>query len=145
MFMLRKFDASDGEIVSSKFKLPVNEARKLIDEWNTSIFNGRYFDMYAIENDDNIVGTISLYERSCSIISIGIEIFEEFRQHGFAKSAMQKAMSIAKEKKYRIVVQQVKTDNIASIELHKSLCFEKEDSIYKNQKGNDVFLYLKII
>ena len=143
--MLRRFDPSDADVVSSRWRLPVREAEKLIDRWNTCLFNGRYFEMYAIEKDGYVVGTLSLYEHSRSIISIGIEIFEDFRQRGLAKSALQEAMSIAKEKAYSLVVQQVRTDNIASMALHQSLGFEREDSVYKNQKGHDVFLYLKII
>lgn len=101
--------------------------------------------MYAVLHDETVVGTISLYARSKSVISIGPEIFEAYRQRGFAKAALTEAMQMAKEKHYQIVLQQVRTDNTASIRLHESLGFESDRYVYQNQKGNDVFLYLKTI
>ena len=101
--------------------------------------------MFAIINNDTVVGMISMYEHSKSVISIGPEIFEEYRRQGFAKSAMEKVISIAQRKQYAIVLQHVRINNEASIKLHESLNFEKDNSIYKNKKGNDIYLYLKCI
>lgn len=145
MSVLRKINASDAELVSSRMNLSIEEAKSLIDEWNTGRFNGNYFEMFAVSINNTVVGLFSIYEHSKSIVSIGPEIFEEYRQNGFAKKAMAEIMRIAKEKKYSIILQQVRTDNIASIRFHESLGFEKDNSIYKNRKGNDIFLYLKTI
>ena len=145
MLTLRKFEAIDTELVASKLNLDLDGAKNLINEWNTRIFNGNYFEMFAIINNGTVVGMISMYEHSKSVISIGPEIFEEYRRKGFAKSAMEKVISIAQRKQYAIVLQQVRINNEASIKLHESLNFEKDNAIYKNKKGNDIYLYLKCI
>ena len=147
MLHLRNFDFSDNELVSSKFNTPIKEANLMIEKWNSGLFNEKYFEMFAIHNIDidTVVGTISLYEHSKSIISIGPEIFQEYRQRGFAKAAMTEAMKIAEQKKYKIVLQQIRTENKASIRLHESLGFERDTGVYKNRKGNDVYIYLKIL
>ena len=135
MLTLRKFEAMDTEIIASRLNLDLDGAKNLINEWNTRIFNGNYFEMFAIINNDTVVGMISMYEHSKSVISIGPEIFEEYRRQGFAKSAMEKVISIAQRKQYAIVLQHVRINNEASIKLHESLNFEKDNSIYKNKRG----------
>ena len=145
MLTLRKFEVMDTEIIASRLNLDLDGAKNLINEWNTHIFNGNYFEMFAIINNDTVVGMISMYEHSKSVISIGPEIFEEYRRQGFAKSAMEKVISIAQRKQYAIVLQHVRINNEASIKLHESLNFEKDNSIYKNKRGNDIYLYLKCI
>ena len=50
---------------------------------------------------------------------------------------------VAKEKGYKIVFQQIRTNNVASIALHSSLGFETNGLIYTNAKGNQVAIYLK--
>ena len=145
MLTLRKFEAMDTELVASRFNLNPDGAKDLINEWNMQTFNGKHFEMFAIINNDTVVGMISMYEHSKSVISIGPEIFEEYRRQGFAKSAMEKVISIAQRKQYAIVLQHVRINNEASIKLHESLNFEKDNSIYKNKRGNDIYLYLKCI
>ena len=147
MFYLRHFKLSDNKLVSLRFNITAEEADSMINQWNAGFFIGKYFEMFAIqgENEKSVVGTISLYEHSKSIISIGPDIFKEYRQRGFAKAAMAEAMIVAKQKKYEIVLQQIRTDNHASIRLHESLGFERDDYVYKNIKGNEVYIYLKII
>ena len=145
MLTLRRFEAMDTELVASRFNLNLDGAKNLINEWNTQIFDGKHFEMFAIISNETVVGMISMYEHSKSVISIGPEIFEEYRRQGFAKSAMEKVISIAQRKQYAIVLQHVRINNEASIKLHESLNFEKDNSIYKNKRGNDIYLYLKCI
>ena len=147
MLRLRRFDLSDNKLISSRSHISLEEANSMIEKWNSGFFNGKYFEMFAVQSDmeNSVVGIISLFEHSKSIISIGPEIFMGYRQRGFAKAAMTEAMEIAKQKKYKIVLQQVRTNNHASIRLHESLGFERDDCVYKNAKGNDVYIYLKII
>ena len=144
---LRHFNHSDNQLISSRLGLSPEKANTLIDEWNAGSFNGAYFEMFAVQNDDMVIGTISLYAHSASILSIGPEIFEAYRRRGFAKAAMTAAMTIAKSKSKHdhIVLQQVRTNNSASIRLHTSLGFERDRNIYKNQNGNDVYIFLKTI
>ncbi len=99
--------------------------------------------MFAVINDDKIVGTISLYEHSHSVVSIGPEIFAEYRKQGYAFQAMETAIMTAKGKGYKIVSQQIRANNIASLKLHVKLGFETDDYVYKNSRGNDVLIFLK--
>ena len=58
---------------------------------------------------------------------------------------MIEAIKVAKERRYEIVLQQIRTDNSASIRLHEALGFEKDNNTYINRNGNEVYLYLKAI
>jgi L-amino acid N-acyltransferase YncA len=53
------------------------------------------------------------------------------------------ACQIAKEKGFKIVSQQIRVNNIASIALHSSLGFETNGVPLTNAKGKQVFIYLK--
>ena len=145
MLTLRRFEAMDTELVASRFNLNLDGAKNLINEWNTQIFDGKHCEMFAIISNETVVGMISMYEHSKSVISIGPEIFKEYRRKGFSKAAMEKVISIAHSQHYAIVLQQVQINNEASIKLHESLNFERDNAIYKNKKGNDIYLYLKCI
>ncbi len=58
---------------------------------------------------------------------------------------MNAALEIAESKGYKIVLQDIRSDNIASIALHQSLGFETDKYAYVNKKGNEVFLFLKAL
>ena len=47
------------------------------------------------------------------------------------------------DKGFKIVSQEVRTNNTASIALHCSLGFETSESVFTNAKGNQVSIYLK--
>jgi len=121
----------------------VEQLEDLICQWNEKQVKGRYFEMFAVLWDGRIVGMVSLYQHSSEVISVGPEIFCDYRRRGFAKEAMLQALSIAKEKGFKIVSQQIRTDNVASIALHSSLGFETNGLVYTNSKGNEVAVYLK--
>ncbi len=145
MIILRNFIKEDAlnlqKIIYSK--LSIEEIEDLICEWNRKQVNNKYFEMFAILFDKKIVGMISLYQHSTEVISIGPEIFEAYRQKGFAKEAMISACDISKRKGYKIVFQQIRINNKASIALHASLGFETSGLIYTNSKGKQVAIYLK--
>ena len=100
---------------------------------------------FAVLDDNKIVGELSLYEHSKSIVSIGLEIFSDFQGQGYGKQALMSALQICGSKGYKIVCDQVRTDNAASIALHQSSGFESDMYRYKNQKGTDVYLYMKAL
>ena len=102
-----------------------------ITKWQEKEFANKYFEMFAIVNDTEMVGMISLYQHSPNVISCGPEIFECYRKRGFAGNAMMLAMKTAKSKGYKLVLQQIRVDNIASIALHKKLGFETDGYVYK--------------
>ena len=145
MVLLRNFCIEDSVILyqQNRFQMSPDAIQKMITEWNTKLFNNKYYEMFAIINENRIVGTLSLYEHSSSVISIGPEIFSEYRQQGYAFQAMETAITIAKGKGYKIVSQQIRTNNIASLKLHVKLGFETDNYVYKNRRGNDVLIFLK--
>ena len=147
MILLRNFKKEDAselqEYVYSD--LSTEQVEALICEWNKKRVNGKYFEMFAIVSEDKIVGTISLFQHTSEVVSIGPEVFCEYRRNGFAKEAMICACQMAKEKGFKIVSQQIRTNNTASIALHSSLGFETNELVYTNAKGNQVSIYLKCL
>ena len=145
MIILRNFTKADALALQRirHSNLSIEQIEALVGEWNQKQVNGKYFEMFAILSDENIVGAISLYQHSAEVISIGPEVFLPYRQKGLAKEAMICACTIAKEKGYKIVFQQIRTNNVASIALHSSLEFETNGLTYTNTKGNQVAIYLK--
>lgn len=145
MVSLRNFCMEDSVVLhqQNRFQMSLDVIQKMIAEWNTRLFDNRYFEMFAVINENEIVGTLSLYEHSPSVVSIGPEIFTEYRRCGFALQAMETAIAIAKAKGYKIVSQQIRTNNIASLGLHAKLGFETDDYVYKNRRGSDVLIFLK--
>ena len=145
MVFLRKIKKEDA-LRLQEFQysnLSTEQVESLICDWNKNQFNGKYFEMFAIVLDEDIVGTISLYQHSSQVVSIGPDVFCEYRRKGFAKEAMICACQMAKEKGFKIVSQQIQVNNTASIALHSSLGFETNEFVYTNAKGNQVSIYLK--
>ncbi len=142
---LRDFTTDDAENLrrSHYQNMSVEAVRDMILEWNKLEYEGKYFEMLAVVDGENIVGELSLFEHSESVVSVGVEIFPEFQGQGHGKQAVMSALEICRSRGYKMVCDQVRTDNAASIALHKSLGFETDEYIYKNQKNHDVYLFLK--
>ena len=147
MILLRNFVDDDAIEFQQNHneKMSIDEVKILITKWQEKEFTNKYFEMFAIVNDTEMVGMISLYQHSPNVISCGPEIFECYRKRGFAGNAMILAMKTAKSKGYKLVLQQIRVDNIASIALHKKLGFETDGYVYKNKKGNDVQIFIKLL
>ncbi len=147
MLTLRNITTDDAPTLQhlSFPRMPLDAIQNMITDWNKNSYNNRYFEMFAVIYDNNIIGLISIYEHSDNVVSIGPEIFPEYRKQGYGFQAMEKAMTFAKEKEYKIISQQVRTNNTASQKLHVKLGFETDGYVYKNMHGNDVFIFLKSI
>ena len=147
MISIRPFHEYDVEELHQFYapEMSEDEILDMIHEWETGIYKGKLFEMFAILNGQNIIGLISLYEHSNSVAGIGPHIFEDKRRRGYAKVAMRLIEAYAKEKGFRIIQQQVSTANLPSIALHDSLGYETDGYIYKNRKEQDVILYLKAL
>ena len=147
MITLRHFTENDAELLQANqlYNKSKEEILSLINEWKTNSYNGKYFEMFAVVNDTTVIGSISLYEHSPSVASIGVEIFADQRRHGYAADAMRLLLTYAREKGYKIIQQQVRTDNRSSIRLHEKLGFETDGYVYVNKKGHDIILYLKAL
>ncbi len=146
MITLRNFTPADAAVLAQHNVChSADEAERLIEEWSHKSFDGKRFEMFAVAADQEIVGMISLWERSESIVSIGPEIFEPYRKQGYGKGALALCMNSAKEHGYKVVVQQIRENNTASRALHASLGFETDGNLLKNRHGNPVLIYVKTL
>ena len=147
MITLRNYTDNDAIEFQQKHNvnMSLNEIKGLLAQWQEKEFEGKYFEMFAIIKGKEIVGMISLYQHSENVISCGPEIFECYRKQGIATEAMMLAMEIAKNRGYKLVLQQIRIDNTASISLHKKLAFETDEYIYKNKKDNNVQIFIKLL
>ncbi len=145
MVTIRSFTREDAEALQYGLypDMTRSEISDMIEEWNASVCRGRYFEMFAILFDERIVGCVSLYERSGFIASAGVEVMKEARGRGAASEALSWLTRYAAEKGYRILQDQVRKDNPASIRLHEKLGFQSDGSVYHNQRDHEVLLYLK--
>ena len=145
--VLRNFVANAEDVgLLQKFyrpDMPPKAIEKMIEDWNSRDYQGRYFEMFAVVREGQVVGTLSLYEHSKSVVSIGVELFPDCCGKGHGTAAMNKALDLCREKGYKIVCQQVRADNAASIKLHNKVGFETDNYVYTNRKGNDVILFFK--
>lgn len=122
-----------------------SELEAWIEAWNKKEHNGKYFESFAIEENGAIIGEASLYGRSEYIVSCGLEVYSAFRGKGYATQAYELLLAVAKKKGYTIAVAQVLKENAASIALNKKMGFEAEDYIYLNQKGQEVYYFIKAL
>ena len=145
MIELRPVRADDAVILRQELypAMTLPDVQQMIAEWESGVFEGRPFEMFALTRDGRMAGTISLFGLSPSCASIGPEIFAGERRKGIASSAMRQMMKTAAERGYRIILQQIRTDNAASIRLHEKLGFETDGYVYRNKKDHDVVLYVK--
>ncbi len=146
MIVLRNFDKADAEMIQKYGCMTsIDEVETMIEQWNTKEFNGSYFEMFAIVDGDSVVGCISLWGKSKKIASIGPEVYEPYRKRGYGKAALEACMDIAMKKGYKIIVQQIRENNVASIALHKSLGFETDGYLFRNRHNNAVYIYMKTL
>ncbi len=143
---LRALTPDDREVlVACNQAASLEEAERLIGEWSKQCFAEKPFEMLLVTVGDDAVGMISLWERSRQIVSIGPEIFPPFRRRGYGKAAFAACMTLARERGYGLVVQQIRTNNEASLRLHESLGFETDGNILRNRHDNPVFIYIKML
>lgn len=145
MVSLRNFTNADAKEFQQKqaTTMSLDELKAMFAQWGSKNYAGKYFEMFAVVKDGEIVGSISLYQLSKSVVSCGPEVFEAYRKQGIGSEAMLLAMDIAKNMGYKLVSQQIGRNNAASIALHEKLGFETDEYIYRNKKGNEVLIYIK--
>ena len=144
MIGLRPFTDDDAAIIREK-QMPdasMDEVRGMIKAWEAEIYQGRYFEMLALTADHAVVGSVSLYGHTETIASVGIEIFPDERGRGYAAEGMRLILEKARARGYRIIQDQVRADNAASIALHEKLGFETDGYVYKNAKDREVLIYM---
>ena len=140
--ILRPFTFTDWPTIA-KYQYPDSseeEIKNMILQWNTRQYEGRYFEMFAIENDGCIVGFVSLLDQNDGVVSEGVEIYLPYRRQGFAYHAVAMSLQYAKARGFKVVSVQVRQDNIASLALHKKLGFLITDS-FCNKRGHWVYAH----
>ena len=147
MTILRHFRAEDAELLRARLYPELESERigALIEEWGTLKYGGKYFEMFAVEEDGRVVGSASLYEHSPSVVSAGNELFGGERGKGLGTAAMRLLEEAAAGRGFRIIKDQVAADNAGSIGLHEKCGFETDGYVYKNKKGVDVLIFLKAL
>ena len=147
MITLRHFKTDDAESIKKNLyqDMPISEIKNMITEWNKGVYDGKFLEMIAITSCENIVGYCSLIGQSQTIVSLGAEVYSGYQGEGIATEAVAALIKYASTKGYKLVMDQVRGDNEASIKLHEKLGFETDGYIYKNQKNHDVVIYIKQI
>lgn len=143
MISIRNIKSTDSGVLTVLYpNMTAAKIESMISEWNKKIYKGKYFEMFAVMDDDILVGTVSLYQHTSDCISAGPEIRTEYRRQGFAYQAIQAALQLAAKDGYKIAVAQVRKDNTPSIALHKKLGFEI-DFDFINNKGKPCYYFIK--
>ncbi|MBR3059159.1 MAG: GNAT family N-acetyltransferase [Oscillospiraceae bacterium] len=147
MVSIRLFADNDVDTLQTNLypDRSAEEIRDMVREWNSGSYQGKRFEMFAVLRGEEIVGTVSLYALSKSVASIGAEVFEPYRRSGYAYEANLLLLDHAKELGYRVILNQVRTDNAASIRLNEKLGFETDRYVYRNKKEHPVFLFIKAL
>ena len=122
MISLRNFTLDDSIEFQQKRRLhmPLEEIKAMFAQWEEKTHEGKYFEMFAIIKDEKIVGMISLYQHSASVISCGPEIFECYRKQGIAVEAMILAMDIAKNNNIKAQTKTVIAGGNNASQIHKA-------------------------
>lgn len=143
MIILRNFTTLDVPMLEKHNPtISKHAAVALVNEWNTGTYRGKYFEMFAVEANAKTIGAISLYAHTNTVIAIGPEIYEAYRNLGYGTQSVKLALHLARKKGYKIAVAQIQTTNLPSLQLHKKLGFEIEHE-FVNKKAQQVYFLLR--
>ncbi|MBR4435102.1 MAG: GNAT family N-acetyltransferase [Clostridia bacterium] len=106
MILLRPFTVNDRAVIREKMMPGASDGDvdSVIAEWQTKTFNGSFFEMLALTANGTVVGSVSLYERSKTLASVGIEVFPEYRGEGYAYAGMLLMLESAAARGYRAIM-----------------------------------------
>ena len=124
--------------------MPDEDKCRMIQESCDRRHDGAYFELFAVSDDDRIVGFMNLDARCAHTISLGPEIQKRFPRPGYGHAAETLALQHAKQSGYTAAVAEVREDNAASIALHEKLGFSVEERRI-NKHGNPVRIYRKAL
>ena len=154
MLSYRNLTENDCEFIyqqwvgkSSIFRqgLSENALRDTIQEMNTNLYNGNYYEIFGVLNNGVLIGTFSFYQRESDMLEnavyFGIEVSEENRMQGFGTRIVLMAFELANDKGYEKIFSRARVDNIASVNLHRKCGFI---IIEKNQSnaGHEAYDYV---
>ncbi len=147
MVTLRHFNKEDAEVIKNNIypDMIIEDITDMIDDWNTCLYDGQYFEMFAVLADNRIVGQASICGKNKNIASLGIEIYNSEQCKGYGSAIVPMLIKLATEKKYTVILNQVRTDNKVSIKLNEKFGFESDGYIYRNKRDKEVYIFAKSI
>lgn len=91
MVTLRYFDTRDIPLLRATIfpNVSEDEIKQTLKEWDTHLHGGKYFEMFAVCTENAVVGYVALYQHNGYIISVGPEIFPQYRRKGYASAALE--------------------------------------------------------
>ena len=146
MIVLRPFRPEDWAVVS-QYQYPgisQDDAINLIAEFNAPTYQGKFQKFYAVENEAQIVGYVSIIEQSNGVVSVGAEIYQPFRRHGYAYNAIIQLFDLSNSLGYHTATGQVRQDNTASLALCRKLGFSTVGETI-SRRGKPVYNLIKSI
>ena len=131
MIKLRNFTNADISLLKKcKYEDETNrEIQEKIKLWNSKNVDGKYYEMFAIVDNDMPVGMISLYQHTQSVISCGPEIFEEYRGQGYGKALLLQVISDLISCNPLPLRLQVSGENIPAVSLYKKTGFQIAETL----------------
>lgn len=132
----------DLPILAHTWGCDESKLRPMLEASCNRVHEGRCYEQFCIRVHGCVVGTVSMCDHRDGVVSDGVEVFPPFRRCGFSQAALKLLMDMAAANGYRWMKAQVRTDNTASIALHRRMGFFTL-SPYVNQRGNEVHSMLK--
>ncbi len=122
--------------------LSVEKRKLLVQDSKKGSCNGEYFRFYIVKVGTEAVGVINTCGHGVDAVSVAPEIFEKFRNQGFATKSLNLAYDIAKDTGFETVIAGIRKENVASQKLHQKLGFTfVEEFVSKN--GKPMIKYVK--
>lgn len=140
--LLHPLTADDLSIIAYYQSCTEDSLMPMLAASQAKIHEKRYYEQFAIRMDGCMVGMVSLFAQEDGTVCDGVDIFPPFRRCGFAREGLLQLMEIAKARGFSVQTAQVRTNNTASIGLHRGLGFVPGEP-WINRKGNEVRTWRK--
>ena len=116
--------------------------KMLADSQAKRYSDGNFFEMFALRERSDVIGFVSLYSKEPGFVSIGLDIRVQYRHQGYGTRSAEPIARLLAEKGFAAIRNTVRTDNEASIRLHRNLGFTLTDQ-YTTDKGRNVYVFEK--
>ncbi len=114
-----------------------HEFAKMLAASSAQCWQGRFYRAFVIRMGAEAVGRMSLIGGEDGSVSEGVEVFDAHRRRGVATAAMKQLIDWAASLGFMRLTGQIRTDNAASIALHRRLGFTI-DCTHFNRRGREV-------
>lgn len=98
MVTLCYFDTRDIPLLRAAIfpNVSEDEIKQTLNKWDTHLYGGKHFEMFAVCAENTVVGYVALYQHNGYIISAGPEIFPQYRRKGYVTAALERLYAIAR-------------------------------------------------